>query len=398
MSHTESISPKKMISLFMVVWLGHFFVDVMLGIWPVYKSLAQIDLAQAGFIAAGGAFIGEGSQLFFGALSDRGYRNYCLLFGLAMAAAALLLAKTTSISLLFLFFMVTCLGSGCFHPSAASLVSTIRPAKRNLLMSIFAAGGGLGLAFSQLIFMSTLGEGGSMIWIGSAFFLLLFLLFYFRSTPVSSSSFPASPGQSSYSRLFAFFKVPALRSLYFSQVANQSLYWAIIFILPDALQALGHPAWICFGVGHLCFILGGVVMMVPGGLLADRYSARSLMIVLSFTGMIFFYLLLSFGAYSIWVALPLLALLGASLAILNPIAVSFGVRLAPSSPGLVSAFLMGLVWCVSEAVGPGSIGLMSSFFSDYAPIKALAVLGVLFLVQIYHTLLLPKEQVGTQLV
>ena len=107
MSHTESISPKKMISLFMVVWLGHFFVDVMLGIWPVYKSLAQIDLAQAGFIAAGGAFIGEGSQLFFGALSDRGYRNYCLLFGLAMAAAALLLAKTTSISLLFLFFMVT---------------------------------------------------------------------------------------------------------------------------------------------------------------------------------------------------------------------------------------------------------------------------------------------------
>ena len=86
-----------------------------------------------------------------------------------------------------------------------------------------------------------------------------------------------------------------------------------------------------------------------------------------------------------------LFVLGATLALMNPLAVAFGTRLEPKRTGAVSAFLMGLVWCFSEALGTGGVGVMSHFFDDYAPVKALAVLGSLFIIQIYGTLCLPKE-------
>jgi len=388
---------KNLMSLILLVCFGHFFVDVMLGIWPVYKSLAQIDLAQAGLIAAGGAFIGEGSQLFFGSMSDKGYRHVCIMLGIFLAAAAVFLSSATSLVLLFIFFMITCIGSGCFHPSAASLMNTIVPSKRNILMAIFASGGSLGLACSQLIFMKTYtGTGGQTIWLVLPILLLIVALFFFWPGHENSGKIYQENPKPKIKEYLSFFKHPVLRSLYISQVANQSLYWGMIFILPDALKTLGHPDWICFGMGHFCFVLGGALMMIPGGLLADRYSPRALMLVLGFLGMICFYVILLFGAYSMWLILPTLVILGSCLAIMNPIAVSFGVKLMPQSPGAVSAFLMGLVWCVSEALGPGGVGVMSKLFTDYAPVKALAILGTLFIIQIYNTILLPKEEISKE--
>jgi|GEM_PF-795173 len=394
MNNPSLARPNILMPILGLVWLGHFFVDVMIGIWPVYKSLAQIDLAQAGLIAAGGAFIGEGSQLFFGSLSDKGYRHICIMLGIFMAAAAIFLSYTTSIALLFILFMVTCIGSGCFHPSAASLVNTMIPSKRNILMTVFASGGSLGLACSQLIFMKTYyGTDGQTIWLAAPIVLLVIgLLFFWPAKENNGMVYHKNP-KPKIKEYLSFFKHPILRSLYLSQVANQSLYWGMIFILPDVLKTFSYPNWICYGVGHFCFILGGALMMIPGGYLADRYSPRTLMLVLGVLGMVCFYTVLLFGAFSMWLVLPVLVVLGPCLAVMNPVAVSFGVKLVPHSPGAVSAFLMGLVWCISEALGPGGVGIMSKFFTDYAPVKALAILGMLFIVQIYHTMLLPKEEV-----
>lgn len=375
-----------------LIWCAHFLVDVMIGIWPVYKSLAQIDLAQAGLIVAGGAFIGEGSQLFFGSLSDKGYRHYCIVFGLLLAMGSVFLAYTSTLGMLFILYLTTCIGSGCFHPSASSLVNTMAPSKRGMYMAIFASGGSLGLASSQLIYTQAFhGWEGQTMWLAIPIIFLagIFLLFRSHSTPVTAA---AALNRPTKVRDYAsFFKNPTLRSLYLSQVANQSLCWSLIFILPDVLKTFGHPDWISYGGGHFCFILGGAAMMIPSGLLADKYSPRFLMLVLGTVGLLSFYTIILFGGISMLLILPMLFTLGACLGVMNPLAVSFGVRLVPQSPGAVSAFLMGLVWCVSEALGPGGVGLMTKMFSDYAPVKAVAILGLLLFVQIYHTLLLPKE-------
>lgn len=392
MTTTSFARPSVLIPLLFLTWSGHFMVDVMLGIWPVYKSIAQIDLAKAGLIVAGGAFIGEGSQLIFGSLSDKGYRHLCIIFGILMAMASIFLAYTTAIGFLFLLYLITCLGSGCFHPSASSLVNTIMPEKRGMLMTLFASGGSLGLACSQLIFVHSYHAfDGQILWLGLPLLVVIAaLLFYWPAR--ENNGMPQTAHKPKMSDYFSFFKIPAMRALYLSQVANQSLYWGMVFILPDVLKTFGHPDWACYGVGHFCFIFGGALMMIPGGYLADRYSPRRVMLVLGVAGSLFFYIVLLFGGTSILLVLPALFILGACLAVMNPVAVSLGIKLVPHSPGAVSAFLMGLVWCVSEALGPGGVGLMSTLFSDYAPVKAMAVLGLLFLVQIYQTLLLPKEE------
>lgn len=392
MTTTSAARPAALIPILFLIWCGHFMVDVMLGIWPVYKSWAQIDLAQAGLIVAGGAFIGEGSQLFFGSLSDKGYRHLCIILGILMAMASVLLAYTTTMGMLFVLYMTTCIGSGCFHPSASSLVNTILPSKRGILMTVFASGGSLGLACSQLIFTNTHRLfDGKTIWMAVPVVMLAMILLFFRPSKEHNGMSPLAH-KAKMSDCFSFFKIPVLRSLYLSQVANQSLYWGMVFILPDVLKTMGHPDWVSYGGGHFCFILGGALMMIPGGYLADKYSPRLLMLVLGCIGIVSFYIVILLGSVSLLLILPMLFILGACLAVMNPVAVSFGVRLVPHAPGAVSAFLMGLVWCVSEALGPGGVGLVSKMFTDYAPVKALAILGLFFLVQIYHTLKLPKEE------
>lgn len=384
----HSISRLNLFLLLLFMGTAHFFVDTMLGVWPIYKSMAQLDMAKAGLIVAAGAFIGEGSQLFFGAYSDKGYRKIFIIGGLVLAMANTCLTYSSGYMGLFFLYLVTCIGSGSFHPCAASLVSGLIPARRSLLMTVFATGGSLGMATSQLTYNQAhvFFEGHTAFLIIPALLLVLILVFYPFPQVIQSVSH-----RPSLKDFADFFKNRPLRSLYFSQVANQSILWGTIFILPDALKTMGYSDWISYGGGHFFFIMGGACMMIPGGYLADLYSARHVMLIGGVLSCAIFYFIIFAGGISLAIILTALFLLGATLALMNPIAVSLGVKMEPDRSGAVSAFLMGLVWCVSEALGPGGVGVLSTIFDDYAPVKALAVLGTLFLAQIYGTVRLPKQ-------
>lgn len=395
--NSPELSLKSLIPLLLLVGLAHFLVDTMLGIWPIYKSMAQIDMAVAGLIVAIGAFIGEGSQLLFGSFSDRGYRKLLIIMGLIITIANAFLAYSSHYITLFFLYLITCIGSGCFHPCAASLISGLIPARRSLLMAIFAAAGSLGLATSQLTFMQIHGwfEGQTYILSLPAIILAIILICYRLPQNLNNGQKERIYHKASLKDFIEFFKNPSLRALYFSQVANQSILWGTIFILPDTLKTLGNTDWICYGGGHFCFILGAAFMVIPGGYLADLYSPRQIMLYGGMISCIAFYFILFSNGMSISILLVALFILGATLALMNPLAVSMGTRLEPNRSGAVSAFLMGLVWCLSEALGPGGVGIMNKLFDDYAPVKALAILGCLFLVQIYATIRLPKSESAT---
>jgi FSR family fosmidomycin resistance protein-like MFS transporter len=398
MNFSQSSQRLQIILLMILIGCAHFLVDVMLGIWPIYKTLAQLDIAKAGLIVAVGAFIGEGSQLFFGSLSDKGYRKILIVVGLIIAMAASFLTYFSQYAILFVLYLITCIGSGCFHPCAASLVSSLIPGRRSLLMTIFAASGSLGLATSQLTFtqIQVLFEGQTYLLALPAVGLAIVMTCYRFPRVVDQSQKETSQHKIRFRDFAEFFKNPSLRALYVSQVANQSILWGTIFILPDALKTLGCTDWMCYGGGHFCFILGAACMLIPGGYLADLYSTRPVMLYGGFISFIAFYFLLFSGELYTPLILAALFILGATLSLMNPLAVSLGTRLEPTRSGAVSAFLMGLVWCLSEALGPGGVGVMTHLFDDYAPVKALAVLGTLFLVQIYATMMLPKTVPGVE--
>ncbi|MBN9377349.1 MAG: hypothetical protein BGO14_09655 [Chlamydiales bacterium 38-26] len=375
------------------LWLAHFLVDFMIGIWAIYKTMAHLDLFLAGLISGVGAFLGEGMQIFFGPMSDRGWRKQLICIGLIVTTASAWMAYTTNYWMLLIFFIATCLGSGAFHPSAVSLAGALTPHRKALMITIFASGGSIGLALSQLVFSHfyVFSNGHTGILIIPTLLLATVMLFY-SLKGIQKFSPTHSAHEVNLKALFGLFKKRNLRLLYIAQVCNQTLFWATIFLLPDTLICKGYDSWICHGGGHLFLILGGAVMMIPSGYLADKYSPRFVLLVITLGAMVAFYTFLLFPILDTSHFILLIFILGAFLATVNPVIIAFGNLLAPESPGMVSAFLMGMAWCVSEGLGQSGGGLITRFFDNHAPVYALGILGIFFIVGIIATFLLPQTK------
>lgn len=384
-----NISTKTLYLTAIALWISHFFVDVMIGFWPVYKTVSKIDLAYAGFISAGCAFAGEGMQILFGPLSDRGYRKFLIAAGLMATGASTFLAYSQNLFILFFLFLITCIGSGAFHPSAVSLIGQLSSNRKGLLITFFGAGGAFGLACSQLIFTNVyFSFEGHTSYLAMPIFALGLYLF-FSSLPNSKKSPQTKPVN--VSLFITFFKRKELRNLYFTQVCNQTLVWGFIFLLPDVLTYREYPSWVSLGGAHMMFVLGSAFMMIPGGHLADKYSCRIVLFCSFLLGLLFFYSFLFFPWMPIPVLFANLFALGAVLGVANPVAVALGNRLVPENPGMISAFLMGLVWCVSEGLGQGGGGLLTKLFDDDAPARALAIVGTTFFGALICAFRLPQE-------
>ena len=362
-------------------------VDVQIGIFAVYKSMAGIDLAVAGVVGILAAVFGEGCQAFFGSLSDSGHRKKLILGGMCLASAASFMGYTSNAYLLLGLLLLTFIGSAAFHPSAAGLVSSLSQ-RRGLYFTLFTSGGAFGLAISQILFYEVYNYlDGNTVILALPLFLLALGLLYFPIDVVS----PPQRKKASFSAVLKLFQRADLRCLYYVQVCNQTLFWATIFLLPDTLVALGYEDWISYGGGHLAFILGGALMMVPGGILSDIYSPRKVMIVAMAVGLACFYLFLMMGHTDAFLLLGILAVLGAAFSLISPLGLVLGHRMLPDQPSLVSAFIMGMVWCVSESLAPAS-GILTKVFSEgNAPAQALMVMGILNFIGLWAALRLPIQ-------
>jgi len=381
-----------------VMWMGHMLVDFMIGIWAVYKTIAGLDLAIAGLIAGVSALIGEGLQGYFGPMTDKGYRQKLVVFGLILTSASALMAYTENYFFLFLFFLLTCIGSGAFHPAAVSVVNELSEKRKALFMTIFQSGGALGLAFSQLIFSQAyfLLEGHTYFLAVPAFLLvILILLRNYGAQPVIKDA-PVKK-KATWKTFAKFFQSKELTALYFTQLCNQSIFWAVIFMLPDVLVSRGYDDWICFGGAHLFLIIGGAAMMVPAGYLADKYSCKNVIMGSSVLGLFTFYAFLINPYLSPLALCSLLFVLGAATGTISPVVIALGNRLSPNNPGAISAFLMGLVWCMAEGIGQGGGGLLTKLFTEDAAAYALACLGFLFIIGLAASAQLPKTEQALQL-
>lgn len=372
------------------VWFGHFVVDLLVGIWPAYKTLAGLDLAKAGLIIGISGFIGDGSQLFVGFLGDRGARKKLLMLGVLLTMSSLFLVFSESYAVLFVLVLLTYFGSGLFHPSAAGIVQTLIPGRKGFTMTLFSTGGYLGLALTQLLFASLYRMSPNY-----SVLLIVLVLAAFYIGRKNLSQLPQSSGNRSFSlrKLFEPFaiKKKELSLLYFSQLAQQIVSYSFLFFLPDVLLLQGQVPWICYGGGHCFFVIGAGLMLVPAGIISDRFGQRSVLLVAIGLSSILFYVFLLQGITETWLLPMFLLGFGASMGVYNPIGVAFGNRILPTHASSVSALLMGCVWCVSHIVGSGGGGLLTKIFVEAAPIKTLLVLGSLLPVSFIIALFLPAK-------
>ncbi len=371
-----------------LLWLSHLFMDFFTGIWPIYKTLANIDIAKAGLIAGISGFIGEIFQLFFGYLSDHGYRKKVLILGLILASSIMWITFVDGILASFFVLLLLMLGSGSFHPAAVGMTGNLAGEKRASAILFYASGGALGLGISQLVFTKFREIfGGHAIIVLLPLLVVLFILMW--------HNFPGQVYARKNLSFRGFFQPimhcrKALLLLYLSQVAVQGLVLAFTFLLPDILRTRSCHSWFCMGGGHLCFVIGSAFTMIPAGWFCDRYGQKKVLLTVVTLAATLFYIFLTNPPATIGGTILLLGSLGAFLGIINPIIVSWGNRLVPESPSTVSAILMGFAWCFSN-LGPVFAGFLSKLYDEEPYLNAISSLGGLLFLIFFFVLFMPRH-------
>lgn len=378
---------------FILILLTHVLVDFLMGIWPIYKTIAMIDIAKAGIIMGVSGFIGEILQIAFGYLSDIGHRKRVLLFGLLASSAALILPFSTSFFPLLFTMVVVMLGSGSYHPAATGLASAMYKTKGRSIL-LFAAGGAFGLGMSQIVFAKSL-----QLFNGRAYPLLIPILFV-----AILWLFHRLPEHVSHKKRYSLrdLGIPflthrrSLLLLYTSQVLSYGVLLSFIFMLPDVLRYKHCSSWLCMGGGHMCFIFGSMLGMLGMGQVCDRIGYKRAIIAASTVGLVLIYSFLYLPLGGPIFTYFLLALLGICLYLVNPLIISWGNDLVPEHPSTVSALLMGFAWCLSNLI-PMLAGILAKLFPHGAHLHGQALVSLFLLPSLICIVLLPSPRFGLQL-
>lgn len=380
-----SITPSLTRSL-LLLWVSHLLLDFFTGIWPMYKTIAQMDLAKAGLIAGVSGFIGEFLQVFFGYFCDRGHRKTILMVGLFLASMMLWITFTGGVVSSFFILLMLMLGSGSFHPAAVGFAGSLSTNGKSRSILFFASGGAIGLAISQIAFVHVLDnfQGQALIFFVPVAAVLFLLALY----PFPKTYQPRALSVKEFFQPIMKAK-RALLLLYLTQVANYTLYLAFIFLLPDLMAAKGCHHWLCMGGGHLTFILGSALLMTPAGFLCDRFGPKPVLLCVILSALILLYAFLFRSTLSASESVLFLGCLGGMMGTINPILVSWANRLVPESPSTVSAILMGFAWCLSN-LGTLWAGLLSKSIHVDPITSTLAWMGLLLAAAFFFAMKAPS--------
>jgi MFS transporter, FSR family, fosmidomycin resistance protein len=376
-------------SLFLLC-LGHFMLDFFTGIWPIYKTMANFDLAEAGLIAGCSGFLGESLQLGFGYFCDKGYRKKILILGLLCGSCILWITFSQSLISCFWILLLLTLGSSSFHPAGVGFAGGLTDAHKAKTILFFSSAGMLGLAISQIVFTRVLQfcNGHALL----LFLPLAVVLFFLFSHKFPESQLSNMKILSRETLLISFAKAKkTLLLLYFAQLTNYSLLLAFLFLLPDVLVHKTNHPWLTMGGGHFCFILGSACALPPAGILCDRFGQRKVLITTICIGLVLFYTLLQIPYLTLLMGSVLLFCLGSCMNSINPIVVSWGHKIMPDNPSTISALLMGFAWCFAH-LGPLSAGLLCKCFEQHAVIQTLYYLGFLLVLTLICSLLVPASR------
>lgn len=349
----------------------------MLGVWPVFKILANIDLQTAGLIACFGLLVGEGSQIFFGFFCARGASQKGLMaFGILMTGSIIALSYTENSIFLFVLMLMTYIGAGAFHPAAAGMVGQWSLKRKGLFLTIFSSGGMVGAAISQVTFTKSYYLFNAQPLPLLLPLLSIFVWMVFHSFPESQKKFKSASLKKILGWLIP--KRKEILILFLTQVCMQAIMLGFVFLLPDVLSLRGYESWFCLGGAHCAFVMGAAVMSIPAGYLVDRYHYRNVLVTTILISLVGFYFFLIAGTFSIPITALLLFGMGGCMGVVNPVIVAAGNTLVSNeASSFISALFMGGATSIGS-IGLAFSGFAASYFTQEPAIQALELLGICF--------------------
>ena len=393
------------VGTFIAVAVAHIMVDFMgMSVWPVYKTLAGLDVAKAGWIATVIAMSGTALQPLFGSIADRFGARRVILLGVFLTSFALLLGPLADhreaadrllptlfglsgfYLVVFVILAAGRLGQDMFHPAGAGLAGSFSVRRGSMFLAVFIAVGSIGFGLSQIGFRTaynTFGHHTEILLLPMAV-LWVFVCIRCRPAQVSSAG-----------RISVIESLRALRpvagsilSLFLILGISSGVLSGLFFLLPELAHEKGYPSWIGQGGAFGLIILGATLFMVPMGHLADRIGRRRTLIAIAILSAVSYHAIVR-----LTLPVPAFVLLciigGAFLGTVNPLGVAFGQRIAPrENVSIVSAILMGWAWCLGGTV-PSIIGELYKRLGNNAS-QALIWLGFANVVMVLLGFLLPE--------
>ncbi|HUN53756.1 MAG TPA: MFS transporter [Smithella sp.] len=396
---------RQTVGTFIAAVIGHLMSDFMgLSVWPVYKTLAGLDVAKAGWIATVIAMSGTALQPLFGSFADRFGPRRVILLGTLLTSLALLLGPLTDYQatlnhllpslfgfsgfylVMFIILAAGRLGQDMFHPAGAGLAGSFSARRGSTFIAVFIAVGSIGFGLSQIVFRTiynNLSHHTEILLIPAA---ILWAFIWKWCHPVK---LPRARRISVIASLKSLRPVAgSILVLFLILAISAGVNSGLFFLIPEFAREKGYPAWIGQGGAFGLIILGATIFMVPMGHLADRIGRRRTLIAMMILSAISYHAIIR-------LTLPvpafiLLCIMGGSfLGTVNPLGVAFGQRIAPrENMSIVSAILMGWAWCLGGTV-PSIVGELYVRFGHNAS-KTLIWLGVANIIMVLMGFALPK--------
>ena len=394
------------VGTFVAAAVAHIMVDFMgMSVWPVYKTLAGLDVAKAGWIATVIAMNGTALQPLFGSIADRFGQRRVILLGVLLTSFALLLGpladqRETLDRLLptlfglsgfylvvFVILAAGRLGQDMFHPAGAGLAGSFSVRRGSMFLAVFIAVGGIGFGLSQIMFRTAYNHFGHHTEILLLPMAILWVFVWMRCRP---TQVPNAGRISVIASLRALRPVAGpILTLFLILGISSGVLSGLFFLLPELAHEKGYPSWIGQGGAFGLSVFGAILFMVPMGHLADRIGRRRTLIAMAILSALSYHAIVR-----LILPVPALVLLcivgGAFLGTVNPLGVAFGQRIAPrENMSTVSAILMGWAWCLGGTV-PSIIGELYKHLGNNAS-QALMWLGFANVLMVFLGFLLPKD-------
>jgi len=351
---------------------GSFLAALM----PLLIERFGLSLAMAGLLSSVRGTASSFTQPVVGLVADRIGPRWLVLLGPAVTCTAMaLLGVLPSYTAVAVALLFAGLGTAAFHPAAAALVGSSTEEGRGLAMSVFSAGGTIGVAVGPALIAALVGRFGlgvTPVLLLPAWGLVGLLIWRMpqvargvREARLKLYTHPEAP------QLARLWTIAVLRE--FTGMSYMS-FLSVLWVGRGASVTLG-------GLSLTVFALSGALGGLLGGRLSDRLGRRRVIVGALLSAIPFLYLfLITNGPLS----MVFLALGGMLLLASNPVSVVLAQELFPEHRGVVSGLVMGFAW----GVGALLITLVG-YLGD--------VLGLETALGIVTALLLPAAAVASRL-
>jgi FSR family fosmidomycin resistance protein-like MFS transporter len=375
--------------ILILISIAHFLSDLMTSVVPALLPLLQRDLglsyAQLGTIVMVSTLTASLFQPVLGWLVDKRPVPWLLPMAALFSGMGLVgIAQVDSYWMILVMAVLIGLGSATFHPEGSRVTHLAAGDRKGLSQSIFQMGGNAGQAIGPLMIplvflpFGLKGANGLLVVAIGAAVILAMVAKWSREFVIKKRTIREDHGTSlKYGALVLLVAVVSMRSWIHSGVSS---------FLP--LYYVNVMGWtITTAEIHLfVFLLAGAIGTFFGGVLADRYGKKNLM-VFSMLGSVPFLIMLPYlsGVWS-YMNVYMLGLISLSS---FAVSVVYAQELYPGNVGMVSGLMIGFSIGIG-GIGASVLGGLADLVGLLIVLQLLVVLPILGWIMSFR---LPNDQV-----